>query len=774
MVTGFMKAYRLVPLGFLGLFALAAGCSGNKDGDDQAGTCKYNDPAAGEDCASCQKLNECCAFSINCPAGAICNAATDALYDSTKTEFTCIQVVCEGDGDCDAPKTCSLEKLCKPPICQTHDQCPGGQRCLSGTCQPAPNVDDVDTCEIVSRSTALRQGATLELAAVARNANGAVLPTIEFDWTSSNPNVVAVAGNVATGGTELGTSQLTAAVSGKPEVTCSGSVGLTNFPTVPQGMARVVLVADDDGTPVREATVIFEAGGTFTATTGAEGGATVPVAGAIQSVTVIKEGWQFVSVLSPATNDIFIPLPRVPDETVAGGFRGKVDLSATKKADIRLGIAGPAIPSNLLDFGLDALIGDSVPTVIDAPELGLDMQNVDLPGGVMLGLGAKNFTADGAGLRCQGETVGDKELGCFLARSPKGPSAGWVLAGQLKLSDVTSIANELSNVLGGDSGDINIGSILTAVLPLIRGLNHGVLASLDVEDFNKVHTETGAGDCTDPNLPNYNDNCRADFSKYQVADMAASQSLAVLSRVSVPNLPQLPGGTGCAAGAILLTGVNLEGRGLVPLGLTAGVDVLDDEPADCKVGGVEKPFGDNSPDLPDGVMPLSMAPPHSGVEGSQLFMLLLALDPNSIGGNAGFQLSAIVNRVDNVAEEQTITGSYLPFPSGTVSKASAQIALNSAITGAALARVELQDGDDTWLVYAPGDSTTITLPTVARARQIVTGLDNAYLLGMGMDGTYQDVWTFGSGKTLNRMFYTAKSFVIQQCSTTAGSPCTIQ
>jgi hypothetical protein len=768
---------RLLPLLLSAVVASASGCSGDST-DDMPGTCEYSDPA-GADCASCQQLGQCCDYSINCPAGAICNVEDDALFDSTKAQNTCLKVVCEGDTDCDAPKTCSLEKLCKPPICQTDGQCPGGQKCLSGECQPGPNVDDVTECEVVSRSTALRQGATLELSAVARNSNSVIQPGIEFDWTSANPGVVAVEGNLATGGAEQGTTQLTASVRGKPAVTCSGSVSITNFPNVPQGMARVVLVADDDGSPVTGAMVVFEAGGTLEGTSDATGSVTVATAAAIDSVTAIKEGWQFVSVLSPGTNDIFIPVPRIPDETKAGGFRGKVDVSDAPPGDIRLGIAGPAIPSNLLDFGLDALIGDSVPTTIDAPELGLDNEMVDLPGGVMLGLGNKTFTDDTTSasgpVRCRDGAVGTDEIGCFLSRAPKGPAAGWVLAGRLKLSDVTSIANELSNALGGGgTEDINIGSILTAVLPLVRSLNHGITASLDIEEFAKVPTAGGAGDCSDPNLPMYDTNCQADFSKYQRADMDASASLGVLSRVSIPNLPQLPGGGGCAAGAILLSGVNLEGRGLVPLGLTAGIDVLDEEAADCKVAGVEKPFGDNSPDLPDGVMPLSMAPPHSGVEGSQLFLLLLALDPDSIAADTGFQLSAIVNRVDAVGEDQSITGSYLPYPKATVSKANNAVTMETALAGAGLVRVELQDGDDTWLVYAPGNATAINLPAVARARQIVANLNDAYVLGLGLDGTYGDVWTFGSGKTLNRMFDTAESFVIQQCASAAGSPCLIQ
>lgn len=762
--TTFLQHFALA--GALGLVAgFGAACSGetttNNGGDCQA------DP----DGSGLVADGDCCFFSINCGIGSICNTPDDDFFDATETPNTCLRIICESDAECDGEEECNAQGLCSQPVCQNDNQCSPGQTCQGGGCATPPGTDQVASCEVVTRDTSVREGGTLELAAVAKNANGKVLPSIPFTWASSNTNAVAVAGNVATGGSEQGTASQTAIPEGRTDVACAGAAEITNFPNVEAGKARVVVVAADNGAPVADATVVLMSGGELTAQTSATGVASFDVMAGVDSVTVMKDGWQYVSVIAPGGNDVFIPLPRKPDTTVAGGFRGTIDISSTKKADIKLGLAGPSIPSNLLDFGLDSLIGDFVPTEIDAPELGLE-DTIDLPGGLVLGLGSKTFTSDE--LRCQGVTPADGELGCFVAQTASGPAAGWAMAGQLKLSQITSIANELSNAVGGDE-ELPIGDILTAVLPLLRGLNHGVTASVLGQDFPKINKDGQTGDCSDADLADYGDKCRGDFAKYTRQDIAASVGLDVLSAVSIPVLPQLPGLGRCAEGAVLLAGAALEGRGIVPLGLTAGIDALDDtQTPDCKVAGVEKPFGDNSETLSDGEMPLSMAPLHSGIEGSQVFLLAVALDPSNIASatDGNFQLSALIKRVDAVAEKQDIGGAFPDFPEATISKGGATVAFKAtSITGSTMTRTEIQSGDDTWLVYAPGGSATVTLPNVAEGRALLTDIKDSYVLSMGMDGTYGDIWAFGSGKNLDRLVDNITSFVVQQCSATAGHPC---
>ncbi len=763
--TTFLRHFALASaLGLVAGFGAACGGDTTSNNGDSCQT----DP----DGASVASDGQCCFFSINCQPGSICNTPDDDFFDADEAMNICIHIICTTDSDCDSGEECSAEGLCRPPVCQNDSQCPQGQTCQGGGCASPPGTDQVASCEVVTRDTSIREGGTLALAAVAKNANGKVLPSIPFTWASSNASAVAVAANVATGGADQGTASLTAIPEGRSDVACAGAADVTNFPNVEAGKARVVVVAADNGAPVADVEVILMSGGELTAQTTATGVAMFDVTVEVESVTVMKDGWQFVSVVAPGGNDIFIPLPRKPDTTVAGGFRGTIDISSTKKADIKLGLAGPSIPSNLLDFGLDSLIGDFVPTQIDAPELGLE-DTIDLPGGLVLGLGSKTFTSDD--LRCQGVTPADGELGCFVAQTAAGPSAGWAMAGQLKLSQITSIANELSNAVGGDGGDLPIGDILTAVLPLLRGLNHGVTASVIGENFPKINKDGQTGDCSDANLTDYSDKCRGDFAKYTRQDIAASAGLDVLSAVAVPVLPQLPGLGRCAEGAVLLAGAALEGRGIIPLGLTAGIDALDDtQTPDCKIAGVEKPFGDNSETLRDGEMPLSMAPLHSGIEGSQVFLLAVALDPSNIASatDGNFQLSALIKRVDAVAEKQDIGGAFPDFPEATISKGNATVAFKAAsIAGSTMTRTEIQSGDDTWLVYAPGGSATVTLPNVAAGRAMLTNIKDSYVLSMGMDGSYGDIWAFGSGKNLDRLVHNITSFVVQQCAATADHPC---
>jgi hypothetical protein len=758
-----MTKFKLMCFGLMGL-AFFAGCSKEDPTDVPCDT------------EGCAQDGDACDVSYVCQPGSICNLADEDLYDATKDMAVCIKVVCVSDGDCDGEKTCSLEKICNSPVCQTDAQCSGGSLCIAGACNSAPSVDNVTACEVATRPGSIRQGATIELVAIAKNTNGVVQPAIPFSWASDKPNVVAIAGRVATGGAEAGTANLTASVEGKATVNCS--VSLVNFPNVGMADARVVVVDDATGAPVVGAQVTVVTGGnSMNGTSGADGSATIVGGGTPDSVTVIAAGHQYVSIISPGTNDIYLPLPSIPNEAVAGGFRGSVDISKTTNADIKLGIAGPSLPSNLLDFGLEALIGDPVKTVINAPELSLNNEEVDLPGGVMLGLGTKMFTNDMGGARCQGNEPGAGELGCYVARAPAGKGAAWVLAGQLKLSQVTPIATQLSGALGGGgTDDLPIGDLLTAVLPLLRSLNHGVNASVDTQEFPKVTVEGGlpAG-CTDPSIPNYDDLCRGDFSKYQQIELAASQKLGILSAVSVPNLPNLGGAAdGCAGAAVLVAAAILPGRGILPLGLSAGVDILDKEAADCKVGGVEEPFGANSAKLNDGQMPLTMAPPHSGIEGSTIALLALALDVESIT-DSGLQLNAIVSRVSSVEANQTISATYLPYPKGSLTRGSGTFAFTTAATGATASRFEIQRGAETWLVYAPASSMSVTLPTgVTTTSDVVTNASDAYVQAIKVSGSYSDMWKFGSGKTLDNLISNIDAFVVQQCDTTAGSACLIQ
>ncbi|MFO0727106.1 MAG: hypothetical protein U1E65_25215 [Myxococcota bacterium] len=741
---------------------------------------------------NCAKEGEACAFSINCPAGNICNKTDDDLYDMSKTANTCVKVVCATDAECTAPKKCSLEKICAPPICQRNDECPGGNVCSGGACTPAPNASVVTECTVVTPSGAIREGAKIALSAIAKNGSGVVQPGIEFIWTSSDPTKVTIDMETnALGANMTGPSTLTAKVKGKETVVCGRSVTLNNFAMVPAGSTRVVLVTDGEGTAIAGAdvTMIPTGGGAaVTQQTGADG-STVFASANADSITVVKAGWQYVSVLSPGSvHDLFIPVPRDPDALKAGGFRGAIDISKTKRGDVQLGLAGPSLPSNLLDFDISSLIGDSIATTINAPQLGLNNQNTNLPGGLVFALGTQKFTVDYAagppavpGLRCQGYNPAEGELGCFAARAPAGPGVAWALAGRLKLSDVSSIAGTLSNAFGGSGNDLPIGDILSAVLPLLRTLNHAVNAGLLTTEYAKVPTPPKSGmqpaDCSLPENAGDSDKCMGDFSKYAQVNLAADTALSINSAVTIPTLPKNPDNT-FLTGAVLLSVALTEGRGLVPLGLSAGLDTADKmQTPDGKIAGAKHPFGANSTALTDGQVPLTMSPPHGGIEGSKIALVAVALDTNSIGGNNGTSLSGLVNYVQRVDATMTFgTQAFMKPVAGTVDVAAGSFTpTGDALSAATVTRVELQKGDKTWLIYAPGGTTAITFPAVAAARTDIVGAGmGAFIQAVRSPASYGDMFTFGSGKNLDRIIEQIDAFAIQQCKANATAPCKIQ
>jgi hypothetical protein len=179
-------------------------------------------------CSACRLDGQGCMFSINCQPGSICNDPTEDLYDPSMALDVCIKVVCASDADCPPGKTCGLNRLCNVPVCQIDSEC-APLSCIGGVCRMPPPPTDVVDCTIIAQHLFLRPGNFEKLTAIARSANGAVLPAQHFDWTSSNPRYVMICDEIAVSASDLGTTELTAVVRGNPSVVCNGSIEATNL-----------------------------------------------------------------------------------------------------------------------------------------------------------------------------------------------------------------------------------------------------------------------------------------------------------------------------------------------------------------------------------------------------------------------------------------------------------------------------------------------------------------------------------------------------------------
>lgn len=730
-----------------------AGATDAGDRDGGAPLCE-TDP----DCDSCAVDGQCCFFSINCVPGSICNVPGDVFYDPTRPDDVCIRVVCTNDDDCEGDRICSLEGVCADPVCQRDEDCPSAEVCRGGACVPPQNAS-VTSCRVLQTNAVVRTGGSAALHAIAYDSADVPVPGVTFAYASNEPSMVSIVGADAIGESVTGTATVTAQFG---NVACAGAVQVTNHGPLSGQEIRIVAIDARTQAPIAGAEVTLVAGGPMVQTTDSRGAA-IFLQGIIapSSVTVAAPGHAVVTMMAPSVTDVVIPLPPVA-YTMAAGFRGNVDLSAARPGDIAIGIVSPSLSDDVLAFGRTRLSGEVLPIPIRAPQLGLDGV-YDMPTGFGMAVGSQQLTAPPE--RCFGAPVGADELGCFLARGRFGFGAGWTLSGRLRLSQITSIANELAGVLEGDPVPPEL---IVDFARIARQLNHGVEPALRFEPTPNVNTANGSGDCSNPNLPSYADNCRPDYASFTPADIAASQSQRVHTVVSVPNLPTTFGNA-CMDAVTVVAATRLGGRGIVPLGLGAGMDRRSEQDVpDCVVAGIDEPFGPSSAATAEGTVALSSAPRHTGLEDGELLLLAVARD-------AAFDRlghSGIVRRVASLATTAAVPGAFLTPPRATVDTTAASVAY--ATSQGDFTRTELFGAGSAWLVYAPDGMRSYTLPDVAAGRAILADLRGAIAGSVQTTHHYGALFELGARTRIHQSVDYADAFVTDECELGATSGCTLR
>jgi hypothetical protein len=502
----------------------------------------------------CYQLDEDCSRDAEaCCDGLACDIFTN----------TCM-AECTGDADCTSRTEIAFsgDLKCKNGVCDFDHcskdaDCAGGKVCYDGNCVTIPPCDQLAECVVLPGSAVTKDGTTAQFAATPYLTSGAVAPGYGFTWGSSDGTVASVAAGLVTGGTATGTATITATVDGCP-TNCTASV--TNYGAVTPGTTRVVAVDELENTPIVGATVTD---GTETVTTDAQGVAVLATeydSTTPGDITVSKQDFNYVTMLGVESNDLIAHMGKLhhldftqnPVARQAGGIKGKFDFGMIrckeplKTCDVSFGLGGLSIPGNL----------------VTEIELGGSKEVIPLPSGLVLCLNQTCF----------------KEF--YTPTGIPGNRVAWGLGGKLDLAD---LIDKLGPIISGGGGDIDIGGLVAGLLPLFANFYTAMVPNVDVVPRPMVADVNDIDDNPDTTeVP--------DYDNFPPQDMTLRIAMEETMTFTPPTIP-----VGTYDGVIVIGGIIVRGAGLVPLGLSAGLDSLDAE--DTPDGVIDDPIVMNVADV---------------------------------------------------------------------------------------------------------------------------------------------------------------------------------
>jgi len=666
---------KILFLVLLSTIFIFASCGGGTESNPTKCTsnseCESNE-TCNTDTGKCEE-NFGCTNNRQCDAGEICNLSTSTC----EKVFICTSAQSCYDHDstwnADSNPVMCVAGECRADGCKSNQDCTGGKLCnvASGKCEEAASCDNVGEVKIVTPSIVLTEGSTKELKAIVLNSNGAPININgSFTWASTNTDIVAVDNNgVVTGGTASGSSDITVSICDKT----SDALNIQNFATVEAGKLRVI-VRDVDGNKVTGATVKAK---DETLSTDGEGVALFDNTEAKNNITVTKAGFQSLTFLDVEGNDIIAYLIKAVDDTKSGGFKGMFDFdhpTIKKNGLTRLGFAGASLPGNILDLDFGLLLGEPIMRHIDTAGIQAD---IALPSGLVLLLGDDDIVSDS-----------------YAATALEGDRTLWGWGGRGSLSQVLGIVQEAM-----DAGveNLDMGKLLSQLMPIAEKFNHSIKASQNitlcpkVADVNDIN---GDQDTTDL-IPDFDSSC------FPTINMTLNQPLSQMSTFKFPVLPTIEGER--AEVEILLVSTIVEGKGMVPLGLGAGVDKKDNnDTADGKIDDTH----------------IVYAPQHDGIANNDSMVVSMTMIINKDAMNPQgetktedmmVKLTGLVKFYKNGVIEDDIDMSndtYLKLAEDA--KLENNVVTFTAIDGATLYRLSVVDADgNVWVVYSPNTSISI-------------------------------------------------------------------
>jgi hypothetical protein len=653
------------------LFAIACGppatgVDGGTGGGSASDSCNDDEQcqiALGKLFRCSRTSNTCVA---DCSRAAECSPAGRVMAGSTALSE------CPNDTSC----VCDFTEAggeCKPKLCSADADCGGTLVCRSGKCEGAPAVSAATRCAVIPDFVVVKAGSKVKFWVSAWAGTEPVIIKEGATWTAP-ANSPLSSPMPATGATSEFTASMTATTGGDGVAavqaafggtTCTGKVVVVAAPT---SGGAVVVIDELTGRPIAGAKVVLsDAAGAVIpqpaeVVTEANGvGAFTFGAAASYTVSVFHPDFTYVTIANyrPSgadANVLSVALRRNPVNKF-GGFKGTFE-NAPVNANIKFGVAGMSLAGAVTNLNITQLLGPSVKTRI---KLGSAFdETVNVPDGAFLVFQETNkSTFSGLGLNgvCTGAGGAPDET--KIRAGTCGTRAGWGLSGELTFGDLSPLIGAFT----GGTENINISGILGQAQPLIRKLNSSIVRDIQF-NLNDAACATGPDGGTPKTFPNCTEGW--DYSNTsQLTDKNlkwANVPLAFGFALKSPRMPTYRSKP--ADGAVALSGVNVPGRGVIPLGLGVAVNIST-MPADDIL--------DKQENLPvAGLIPVRSAPSHSGTEGSEYGIIVAALSAASLSDtSAQVGASALFVRLaDNklvfdprgAAPVDISAQSYPPFP----------------------------------------------------------------------------------------------------------------
>lgn len=755
---------------------LAAGCPGDAAGPDAGGVDQDCSDPKFSSVDPCDNDRVC--------VGGFCDKATDNddIIAADDPLGCCVNLLCQTNDDCADNEKCDVRRgicvprnLCDPAAenggaCAQEDGtladcCQAGQLCeyVGGAPLCTNNPPPATECFIAVGGRVVatgagdteafpavtRAGQDIQLEAVGTNAAGETVPHATFTWTTANADGLLVAPACATGVCPI---TVTATSAGNGTASCTGLVNVYAAPTdnriivldLATGEPLVgVDVAANDGTAVLDGTT--------------DGDGAAEFAGTLDSISAFPAAYQWHTILGPP-NDVIVYTAKLPNTARVAGIKGTFDFdSVHTQGDIKLGLAGTAIASSITDLNFATLIGDIANYNVELEGItDPGGESVPLPSGLVINLGDNPIKGD------------------YVTFGEPGKNIGWAIGGQVPLAEVGPI---ISGVATG-GGDVNIGSILGGVLPFFARFDHAIVPGLNLVESDR------------PPEPGNDEPIDVAAWDFETRVITPNTLLALSANYAMPDLPCAPGaitGATCsswATGAVLLTGVIVPGVGLVPLGLTAGLDDPDDQDTTDLVDGKLDSDSD-APGAPGkGEAIIDYAPPHDGLEGNTYVSVAIALDLSAIGGDAGgFGASIITHISKKFADANTFPQTFLQSQGGTFTAGAAGSFTLAADGTADFWRVNMSDGGEIeWNVWFEDDAASFSIadlhpnPAAAAARAVDADVQ-AFVLGTGYESfgaapsSFSELFAF-DGKDVDNLLYYLGAWSSEACK--AGGHCGAQ